>query len=558
MSTSSTSASSAASANSAYDYSSILQAATGASSAGIDVTAAVSAAIAGARAPETVWKNEQTTLTNQTSELTAMQTATSAIQTDMNSLNTLTGPLATRAVTSSNSSVVTATAANGTVAGAHSVVVNNLATTGAWYSDLAPSTSTTLPSTAFTLTDGSGGTASFTTGSGVNTLAELVTAINSASNGKSLGVTASVISDSTGSRLAIVSNNSGSASDFSISSTNFSGTNWTTPDLPTGETLGANTLTVTVNGTAINFTTTDGETYSQLATAINNAGLGVTATAGSDANGTNLSLASSNGSTTFGVNQPTFGFTQAQAGTNASLVVDGVPITSATNSVTGAISGVTLDLVGASTGGTTNLTVSSNASAVSTAINQFVSDYNTAINLVNTQFHFSASTSSEGDLSSDPTVIGLQSALQGALNYVSTPSSGATTVSSLSDLGISVGTDGTLSVDSTTLDSALVNNSSDVQNFFEGSALNGFAASMSNALNLYLDPGDGAFTLDLQSISSTQNDLTTQINAFETNYITPLQTQLTSDLGTAEAALQELPAEMQQINAELGLNGSKN
>ncbi|SEF63420.1 flagellar hook-associated protein 2 [Bryocella elongata] len=544
--------------NSTYDYSSLLQAATGASSAGIDVTAAVAAAVAAARGPETAWKSEQTTLTNQTSELTAMQTATTAIQTDMESLNTLTGPLATRDVTSSNSNVVTATAASGTVAGTHTVVVNNVATTGAWYSDLSASSSSTLPSTSFTITMASGSSATISTAtSGDNTLAGLAAAINTAtdSSGKSLGVTASVISDSTGSRLAIVSNSSGSADDFSISSTNFSGTSWTTPDLPTGETLGANTLTVTVGGTATNFTTTAGETYAQLATAINNAGIGVTATAGSDSNGSNLTLASSDGTTTFSVNQPTFGFTQAEAGANASVVVDGVPITSASNTVTGAISGVTLDLIGASTGGTTTLTVASDSTAVATAVNQFVTDYNTAVGLVNKQFEFSSTTGTEGDLASDPTVIGLQSALQSALNYTYTPSSGTTTVSSLSDLGITQGTDGTLSVDSTTLDAALVNTPGDVQSFFQGASLNGFAANMNNSLSLYLNPGDGAFTLELSSITTQQSDLTSEISNFETNYITPLQTQLTTDLGTAEAALEELPTQMAQINAMLGLTG---
>jgi flagellar hook-associated protein 2 len=557
---SSSSVSSAASNNSTYDYTSILQAATGSSSAGIDVTAAVASAVAAARAPETAWKAQQATYTNQTSELTAMQTAMTAIQTDMQSLNSLTGPLASRTVTSSSSSEVTATAASGTVAGTHSVVVNNVASTGAWYSDLSASAATTLPSTSFTITMANGQSASITTGSGVNTLTELATAINAAtgSNGSTLGVTANVISDASGSRLAIVSNSSGSAADFSVSSTNFSGgTSWATPELPTGETLGANTLTVTVGGTATNFTTTDGESYATLATAINNAGIGVTATANSTSTGTTMTLASTDGTTTFSVNQPTFGFTQAQAGANASLVVDGVPVSSASNLVTTAISGVTLDLLGATTGGAATLTVASDATAVATAINQFVTDYNTASNLVTGQFALSATTGNQGDLASDPTVTSLQSALQQALNYTYKPTSGTTTVGSLSDLGISMGTDGTLSVDTTTLSAALVNNPGDVQNFFEGAALNGFAASMNNALTTFLDPADGAFTLDLQSISSNQTDLTKDINNFETNTITPLQTSLTSDLSSAESALEGLSSQMAQINALLGLTGSK-
>jgi flagellar hook-associated protein 2 len=185
---------------------------------------------------------------------------------------------------------------------------------------------------------------------------------------------------------------------------------------------------------------------------------------------------------------------------------------------------------------------------------------------VNTQFAFTSTTNSAGSttsgqgvLASDPTVVSLQSTLEQALNYVYTPSSGTTTVSSLSDLGIAAGTDGTLSVDSTTLDNALTNNPTDVQNFFEGAALNGFANSMYNALNTFTEPADGAFTVDLNSISATSASLTSEINDFETGYIANQQTLLTADFTKAEVALQEMPQQMQELNSELGFNsGSSN
>ena len=112
----------------------------------------------------------------------------------------------------------------------------------------------------------------------------------------------------------------------------------------------------------------------------------------------------------------TFSFTQATAGANASLTVDGVPISSASNTVTGAISGVTLTLLGAAPAVPVDLTVASNAAQVSTAINQFVTDYNTAIGLVNAQFTI-GSTGTEGVLGSDSTISNLQSTMEQALNY---------------------------------------------------------------------------------------------------------------------------------------------
>jgi flagellar hook-associated protein 2 len=237
--------------------------------------------------------------------------------------------------------------------------------------------------------------------------------------------------------------------------------------------------------------------------------------------------------------------------------VDGVPVTSASNTVTGAISGVSLSLAAAAPGVPVSLGVTSNAAQVSTAINQFVSDYNTAIGLVNTQFTIASGSTSEGVLASDPTIVNLQSTLEQALNYTAIPATGTTTtVSSLNDLGITMGTDGTLSVDSATLNSALTNKPNDVQNFFEGSALNGFASSVTNALTSFTEPANGAFTVDLSGISATYADLTTQISNFETNYIANQQTNLTAMYSSAEIALQQLPTQMAQIQAELGVTPS--
>jgi len=553
--------SSAASTTPAINISSILAGATGATTPGIDVTGAVAAGIYADRAPERAWAAEQVTLSSQTTALTAIQTATTALTTDMNTLNTLTGPLSTRTVTSSDANV-TAAAAAGTVAGSHTVNVISTAQTGAWYSDEASSATVAVPATSFTLTSGSGSTAAsatFSTGgtSGVNSLNDLAAAINAKT--AILGVNATVVTDSTGARLAILSNTTGTAANFSIASTNYTGTSWSSPDIPTGGSLGANSITLSSGSASATIATTSGESYATLASAINAVvpSLNITASAVTDANGTHLSLASTDGSTPFSVNEPAFGFTQAVVGADASLTVDGVPITSATDTVTGAIPGVTLTLLGA-TSSAANLTVASDASGISTVLNQFVTDYNTAVNLVNAQFQFSNTTNSEGVLASDPTVQSLQAALAGALNFVAPPVAGNTTTTAptLDSIGISVGTDGTLSVDSTTLDAALVNNPTDVQNLFQGASLNGFAASVNTALDNFTNPADGGFTVDLRSIASTNADLTTQASDFESNYIASQQTILTAMYSAAEVALQSLPAQMAQLNAELGNNSN--
>ncbi len=458
------------SSSSSIDLSSILQAALGASSPGIDVTSAVNAAVTAARAPEQAWQSQQLTLEYQISGLTQIQTDATNLDNDVQSLNSLTGPLSARTVTSSNSSVVSATAASGTTLGNHVITVSSLASTDSWTSGTFASSSAVLPAGTITITPGSGSPVTITTDGSSTTLNDVANQINS----DNLGMTASVVTDATGSRLAIVSNTTGTAANFTVSSSNPSG----------------------------------------------------------------------------------FGFTQAVTGANASLTVDGIPISSASNTVTGVLPGITLNLLSTSAA-QVSLGVTPNTSQASSAVTQFVNDYNTAIQDLNSQFTFSSSTNSEGPLATDSVVRNLQSEMMQALDYTYTPSSGTTTVPNLSSLGITVNNDGTLSLDSGTLTSALQNNFSDVQNFFQGSSFDGFANTLDQQLTSFLAPGTGAFTVDLQSMNSEVTSLQTDITNFETNYITPLQTQLQSQYSQAEILLQQLPTEMQQINTELGLNYTK-
>ncbi|HZP04935.1 MAG TPA: flagellar filament capping protein FliD [Terracidiphilus sp.] len=445
----------------------ILQAALGASSPGIDVNSAVNAAVSAASAPEQTWESQLSTLQSQASALNQLQTNVTSLDNDMQSLNSVTGPLSARTVTSSNSSIVSASAASGTTTGNHVVQVSNLATTASWTSGTFASGSTTLPAGSFTITTAGGSPTTITT-DGTQTLSDVASQINS----DKLGLTASVITDASGSRLAIVANTSGSAANFTIS--------------PSGSTG--------------------------------------------------------------------FGFTQAVTGINASITIDGIAVSSASNTVTGIIPGLTLNLLSADPGLYVSLGVGPDTAQAAAAVNQFVSDYNTVIQAINAQFAVTGS--SEGVLATDPNLRNLQSDLEGVMSYVNKPSSGTTSVSNLSSLGITVNSNGTLSVNSATLNNALSNNFSDVQTFFQGSALNGFANTLDQQLTNFISPSDGAFTIDLQSISSQESQLQTDITNFQQNVITPLQKQLQSQYSQAEILLQQLPTQMKQINQELGFNSS--
>jgi len=79
---------------------------------------------------------------------------------------------------------------------------------------------------------------------------------------------------------------------------------------------------------------------------------------------------------------------------------------------------------------------------------------------------------------------------------------------------------------------------------------------MDQQLTSFISPADGAFTVDLKSIGTEYTTLQDDIDNFQTNVIAPLKTRLTSEYSDAEIALEQLPTELKNIDAELGLNKS--
>jgi flagellar hook-associated protein 2 len=449
---------------------SVLSATTGSSATEIDVTAAVNAILYADRAPERLWESQQTALASQTSEINQLQSESSTLTDQLNALQDTSGALYSVSATSSDTSVLSASAVAGTAVGNHTVVVNSIATTANAYSNEVNPATSTLPSGSFTIVN-SAGVASPAIPVGTNatnsTLAELAATINANS---SLGVTANVITDSNGGRLSLVATTSGSAAAF---------------------TIGA-------GATGLTFTQPPGAT-----------------------------------------------------GTDALLTVDGVPIDSASNTVTGAISGVTLNLASQSPGTTVNLTLTPNTGAIETAVDSFVSAYNTLITDVNSQFAYSSATGTAGPLETDSVIQGFQQGLLDSTNY----SAASGTLQTLASLGVATNRDGTLTVNTVTLANAVANTPSAVQSFFQGSSANGFAASLVTTLNAYTDPTQGAFTVELSSISSANTDLTNQTNTLEL-YLTAQQASLTTEYNNADIALAQLPQTLKQVNALLNPNST--
>jgi flagellar hook-associated protein 2 len=331
------------------------------SGAGFNVSSTVAEIVSNLQNVETPWKNQLSALESQDTAISSLGTLFSNLSNDISSLTDFQGILAQKEGSSSNTNVLELTAAtSAATAGTHTVVVQNLAQTSSGYLDVIAKSSDVLS-----------GSISIQVGNG------------------------------TAENIVI-----GAA-----------------PATPAANTV---------------YTGAGNNTLSALQSAINGAGLGVTANVLTDANGSRLSLVSgtsgsagqltitssltdANSVTT---KNPTgaINFNSTVTGINANMIIDGVPLTSPSNTVSNYIPGVTFQLLSPSpteSDGTTQepiqVVIGNDNTAVESTVNQFVSDYNALVSAINTQEGNTSSGTPE-PLFGTPTLSLLQQQLLSSIN----------------------------------------------------------------------------------------------------------------------------------------------
>jgi len=427
---------------------------------GFDVASTVTQIMATEQAIEMPWKNQLTALQAQDAVFTSLGTDLSTLTTTLQSLTDFSGVLSEKQGSSSDTNLLSLTSANSTaVAGSHTVVINSLAQTSSQYSGTLANAADTLSGT-LTIQVGSGASNTITVDSSSNTLTSLAAAINFAD----IGVSASVISDSSGSRLSLVSGTGGAGGELTVTS-----------------------------------------------------GLSDVTAGGSIA------------------------FQTGQTGKDASLTVDGVSLSSASNTVSGAIPGVTFQMLSYSPGTQVQVQITNDNTDIETAVGKLVAAYNAVVKDLNTQEGKDSSGNAE-PLFGSSTLALLQGQLSGAL-FSGTASGG---ISSITQLGIGVNNDGTLALNVDTLSNALNSNFADVTGFLQNSGSFGqkFAAALNN---LGTQAPNGAIYLAQQQNRAQETALSKSISD-EDARLADQKTALTNELNAANQILQSIPSQLNQID----------
>ncbi|MBS4077799.1 MULTISPECIES: flagellar filament capping protein FliD [Pseudomonas] len=451
---------------------------------GLDIGAIVTALVnADKSAKQTQIDTQTKTNSLKISGVGSLKSALAAFQKSMTDLNKASSPaFAGFTATSGTPTVLGVTSDSTAVPGTYNVVVKSLATGSKVASaSFAGGTTSAIPSG--TLKISQNGTDYPVTIPANATLQSTRDAINTAQ--ASNGISANIVTDSSGaSRLVISSNKTGAGSDLSVSGI----------------------AGLEIDGTKV---------------------MGGTPAAG-DAGSVN------------GVAK------------DAAITIDGLAVTSKSNTVTGAISGLTLNLASMSTGDTpTVVTVATNTTGIQTSLQTFVDSYNTLKKAIDTLSK--ATPDADGNLTVSAAFTGdsLPRSLMADIREQLTESGPSAQLTVLSQLGVMTDSKTGLLA----LDTAVFNKRMDtpgmagqVQQMFSGTnATNGLLARMSSAVDPYVKTG-GLLDQRSSNLTNLSSSLQKQQTALDL-HVTSLTATLTAKYNAMDLLVGQMKATASNITS---------
>lgn len=460
---------------------------------GIDTKAIVAALVNSEKAPKQNQIDTQTKKAQTTlSAIGSLKSALETFQAAVTKLND-TSSFVGLSAKSSNEKSVTVTSSNSSVNGSYSLDVKNLATSSKVATQVMATDTKTSAAGKLTITQASS--------SGAGSSYDIDIPADSTLEGvrdavnkelQTKGITANILTDASGSRLVFSSTTTGEGTDISVS---------TDPDGPLSS--------FAVDGTKQTLDS-DGKLVSGYVTS-----------------------------------RPA----------DASFTVDGIAMTSSSNTLDKSISGLTLTLVEA---GQSTVSVSTNKDGLKASVQTFVDAYNALIKTtssltkVTPTLGTDKTTTSGSALTGDATVRSLLNDIRNEL--VNVQSTGTTGISMLSQLGVMTKQDGTLEVNSTKLDKALTENYSAVSSFFTGD--NGLLKRLDTKVENYTQ-SKGILDNRSTSLQGTIDDLGDQQTALDLR-IEQLETTLNAKYNAMDTLVAQLSATSTSVLTTLNaLNNRK-
>lgn len=200
----------------------------------------------------------------------------------------------------------------------------------------------------------------------------------------------------------------------------------------------------------------------------------------------------------------------SQNAINASATVNGVAISSSTNTITDAAPGVTLTLLKKDPTTTISVTASRDNSAAEDLVNAFAKAYNDVVGFVKDQT--AAAANGRPSIGRDSVVRGFQQALGSKLSAEYTVGG---TFTRLASIGVEFDVNGKLTLNKTVFESALASNQGDVQKLLSGTDGTGGAFGTIKALVKEYTQSGGQVGGAQNRLNDQVKNLRTRLDALE-------------------------------------------
>ncbi|MBX9754436.1 MAG: flagellar filament capping protein FliD [Pseudomonadaceae bacterium] len=459
---------------------------------GVNIDAIVKATVDAERAPKQAQLDRLDKAS--TARLSGLGSLRSALEGLGSVLTSLNAPAAfnKQLVSSSAPTVFTATASGTLPVGRFNLQIEQLAA-GSKVALQAATAGATFNSGVLTISAGTN-SLDVTVEAGKDKLTDIRDAINTA--GQAKGISASIISDASGSRLVLSSSNTGVGNDIKVSA------------VENGVSSGSAALTSLAFDPLV--TTTPPNTLTGEAGIINKA-------------------------------------------QSAKFSVDGLPVVKPTNSIDDVISGVTISLVSAQSatdiaaGKTVDINITQDKGSVRANLQKFVDAYNKLIDTTSELTSVVKVGEDKqplvGPLLGDSSIRNLQASLRKELTALGE----AAGLRSLGELGITTQKDGKLGVDSAKLDTALANNFDKVAGYLTGSG--GLMGRLAEAVKPFNSSG-GLLDQRQKGLQLTLSDVKKQRGALDVR-IAQVQERLYKQYNAMDQLVGQLRKTSEALSGQL-------
>lgn len=329
--------------------------------------------------------------------------------------------------------------------------------------------------------------------------------------------------------------------------------------------IGTGNLAITVNGKTANILiSSPANSLNDIRDAINaapdNPGVRATVVKASDgahliisandtgaANAMTIAVSGGDGglaSFAYAAGAPTNPMAELKPAADANVVIDGFPVSSASNTISDAIEGVTLSLVGAKPGTMLNVSVAYDPDGAKAAVQGFVSSYNKLIDTVTELTKYNVDTKEAAPLLGDATVRGIRDQMRREMGATI----GKGVFTSLAAIGVTTETTGKLTVNATKLDAAITSDFDAVGDLF--ASANGLAKRLDTITSATLSSGSTIATRE-SALKTTLKGITTQRETLDAR-IANVQARYLKQFNAMDALLGQLKSTSAFLTQQLG------